>query len=123
MESPTGGRTAGICIRGHRTPSRTLRFAAGERLLYRYIYIPILDDDTTEGDETFQAILTNPPAPPSAAAQPPSPSKTTTDPPSPSRSEGEQGHDGDAVVGLVAVAECGEHDEAGRFSAPGGVYL
>ncbi len=37
--------------------------------------------------------------------------------------EGGQGYDGDAVVGLVAVAECGEHDEAGWFSAPGGVDL
>ena len=37
--------------------------------------------------------------------------------------EGGQGYDGDAVVGLVAVAECGEHDETGWFSAPGGVDL
>lgn len=40
-----------------------------------------------------------------------------------SRLEGGQGHDGDSVVGLVTVAECGEHDKAGWFSAPGGVDL
>ncbi|MCY3849616.1 MAG: hypothetical protein OXF75_02290, partial [Acidimicrobiaceae bacterium] len=50
----------GADYRGVPAGSRTLRFAAGTRLLYRYIYIPILDDDTPEGDETFQAILTNP---------------------------------------------------------------
>ncbi|MCY3850284.1 MAG: hypothetical protein OXF75_05715, partial [Acidimicrobiaceae bacterium] len=50
----------GADYRGHPTPSRTLTFAKGTRLLYRYIYIPILDDNTPEGDETFQAILTNP---------------------------------------------------------------
>ncbi|MCY3786819.1 MAG: hypothetical protein OXG47_08865, partial [bacterium] len=50
----------GADYRGYSTPSRTLRFAKGTRLLYRYTYIPILDDNATEGDETFQAILTNP---------------------------------------------------------------
>ena len=37
--------------------------------------------------------------------------------------ESGQGHDGDAVVGLETVAECGEHNEAGWFSASGGVDL
>ena len=55
-----GTATHGADYRGYATPSRTLRFAAGTRLLYRYIYIPILDDDTIEDDETFQAVLTNP---------------------------------------------------------------
>ena len=50
----------GADYRGYATPSRTLRFAAGTRLLYRYIYIPILDDDTPEQEEAFQAVLTNP---------------------------------------------------------------
>ncbi|MCY3891779.1 MAG: hypothetical protein OXF65_00615, partial [Acidimicrobiaceae bacterium] len=57
----TRDRTArnGADYRGYPTPSRTLRFAAGTRLLYRYVYIPILDDDRAEGDETFQAVLTH----------------------------------------------------------------
>jgi len=40
-----------------------------------------------------------------------------------SRLEGGQGHDSDAVIGLVAVAECGEHDEAGWIPTAGGVDL
>ena len=57
----TRDRTArnGADYRGYPTPSRTLRFAAGTRLLYRYVYIPILDDSRAEGDETFQAVLTH----------------------------------------------------------------
>ena len=49
----------GADYRGIPAGSRTLRFAAGGRLLYRYIYIPILDDNTAEDDETFQAFLTD----------------------------------------------------------------
>ena len=57
----TRDRTArdGADYRGVPAGSRTLRFAAGGRLLYRYIYIPILDDNTAEGDETFEAFLTD----------------------------------------------------------------
>ena len=47
----------GADYRGYSTPSRTLRFSAGTRLLYRYIYIFLLDDNTDEGDETFEAYL------------------------------------------------------------------
>ncbi|MCY4102853.1 MAG: hypothetical protein OXG55_06280, partial [bacterium] len=50
----------GADYRGLAAPSRPLVFAKGTRLLYRYIYIPILDDNTPEGDEAFQAVLANP---------------------------------------------------------------
>ena len=90
MESPTGGRTAGICI----TPTE---------LRHRAEQLSVRDMAVSENGHRYLRLM--------------------AEPLSPSRSEGEQGHDGDAVVGLVAVAECGEHDEAGRFSAPGGVYL
>ena len=49
----------GADYRGIPAGSRTLRFAAGSRLLYRYIYIFVLDDSAAEGDETFQAFLTD----------------------------------------------------------------
>lgn len=39
-------------------PHQTLYFADGER--YKFIDIVIFDDDTPEGDERFQLILTNP---------------------------------------------------------------
>ncbi|MCY4135217.1 MAG: hypothetical protein OXG30_09945, partial [bacterium] len=39
--------------------SRTLTFTAGTRLLYDYLYIPILDDNDPEQDETFQVVLTD----------------------------------------------------------------
>ncbi|MCY4104361.1 MAG: hypothetical protein OXG55_14040 [bacterium] len=39
---------------------RLMTFTAGTRLLYRYVYIAILNDGGAEGDETFQAVLTDP---------------------------------------------------------------
>ena len=50
----------GADYRGYATgSSRTLRFTAGSRLLYDYLYIPILDDRDREQDETFQVVLTD----------------------------------------------------------------
>jgi len=49
----------GADYRGYATSSRTLRFTAGSRLLYDYLYIPILDDRDPEQDETFQVTLTD----------------------------------------------------------------
>ncbi|MCY3851938.1 MAG: hypothetical protein OXF75_14335, partial [Acidimicrobiaceae bacterium] len=62
VQITTQDRTAenGADYRGLTAPSRPLVFAKGTRLLYRYIYIPILDDNTPEQDETFQAVLANP---------------------------------------------------------------
>ncbi|MCY3926528.1 MAG: hypothetical protein OXG52_13675, partial [bacterium] len=39
---------------------RPMTFTAGTRLLYRYVYLAILNDGAAEGDETFQAVLTDP---------------------------------------------------------------
>ena len=38
---------------------RRLTFTAGSRLLYTYLYIPIVDDSAVEGDETFEVLLSD----------------------------------------------------------------
>jgi len=61
LTTQEGTATHGADYRGYgTTPSRQLMFTKGTRLLYSYLYIAVLDDNTIEGDETFQVTLTNP---------------------------------------------------------------